>query len=100
MIQPLGVCELCGREGVETTKHHLTPKEKGGTFLPTADLCIPCHKHIHHLYTNEQIMENELTSVHSLQSDTQIRSFIRWIRKQPPGAIPKSRKSRNVRQRR
>ncbi|MBP1157739.1 5-methylcytosine-specific restriction endonuclease McrA [Paenibacillus sp. PvR052] len=37
-----GLCELCGRKDVETTRHHLTPKEKGGTFLPTANLCVAC----------------------------------------------------------
>ncbi|WP_458122858.1 HNH endonuclease [Paenibacillus sp. Z3-2] len=42
-------CELCGRKPVNTTIHHLTPKEMGGTFLPTASLCIPCHKQIHSL---------------------------------------------------
>ncbi|AZV43151.1 hypothetical protein BAOM_2542 [Peribacillus asahii] len=26
----MGVCELCGRNGVETTVHHLLPKEMGG----------------------------------------------------------------------
>ncbi|PWW27752.1 hypothetical protein DFO73_10762 [Cytobacillus oceanisediminis] len=41
-----GACELCLREEVEITIHHLTPKEMGGTFLPTANLCIPCHKQI------------------------------------------------------
>lgn len=41
-----GTCELCGRHHVRLTEHHLTPKEEGGTFLPTAMLCIPCHKQI------------------------------------------------------
>ena len=44
-------CELCEREDVEITVHHLLPKEMGGTFGPTANLCIPCHKQIHALYT-------------------------------------------------
>jgi hypothetical protein len=39
-----GGCELCLREEVEITVHHLTPKEMGGTFLPTAKLGIPCNK--------------------------------------------------------
>jgi hypothetical protein len=47
----IGTCELCGRKEVETTIHHLTPKEMGGTFLPTAKLCIACHKQVHAVYT-------------------------------------------------
>jgi len=48
----MGKCELCGREDVEVTIRHLTPKEMGGTFMPTAELCIPCHKQIHALFPN------------------------------------------------
>ena len=50
--QTIGLCELCGRQEVVLTEHHLTPKEEGGAFLPTAFLCIPCHKQVHALYTN------------------------------------------------
>lgn len=50
--QTIGLCELCGRQEVVLTEHHLTPREEGGAFLPTAFLCIPCHKQVHALYTN------------------------------------------------
>ncbi len=53
----MGICELCGRNHVETTVHHLLPKEMGGNYGPTADLCIPCHKQIHALYTNDEIAD-------------------------------------------
>lgn len=92
-----GKCECCGREGVVTTVHHLTPREEGGAMLPTAEFCIPCHTQIHHLYTNRQIVENGLTTLEGVRQDPGMRAFIRWIRKQPAGAIPKARKSRNVR---
>jgi 5-methylcytosine-specific restriction enzyme A len=91
-----GRCELCGREGVETTRHHLTPKEKGGTFLPTADLCIPCHKQIHALFTNDEL-ETGLYTLDALRLDGQMATFLRWIRKQPPSSLPRVRKSRHVR---
>lgn len=38
----MDTCELCERDEVETTVHHLLPKEMGGTFGATANLCIPC----------------------------------------------------------
>ncbi|OMF46313.1 restriction endonuclease [Paenibacillus amylolyticus] len=90
-------CELCGREPVNTTVHHLTPKEMGGTFLPTANLCIPCHKQIHSLYTNRDIVTLGLTDLQSLRQDERMIPFIRWIRKQPATTIPRVRKSNHVR---
>lgn len=88
----MGICELCGRNEVVTTVHHLLPKETGGTFGPTAILCIPCHKQIHALYTNEEIAAR-LTTLKELREDEKLSSFIKWIRKQPSGKIMKIRKS-------
>lgn len=90
-------CELCGREPVETTVHHLTPKEMGGTFMPTANLCIPCHKQIHSLYTNRDLITRGLTTLESLRADERIVPYLRWIRKQPASTIPRVRKSHHVR---
>ncbi|WP_127536745.1 HNH endonuclease [Paenibacillus illinoisensis] len=90
-------CELCCREPVETTVHHLTPKELGGTFMPTADLCIPCHKQIHSLFTNQDIIRLHLTELQALRENERMAPFVRWIRKQPPSTIPRTRKSNHVR---
>ncbi len=65
-------CELCGRSGVQTTVHHLTPREKGGSSLPTAKLCSACHRQIHALYTNDDLITLELTSLAALRSDPSI----------------------------
>ncbi|MBM7694006.1 hypothetical protein JOC77_003450 [Peribacillus deserti] len=91
-----GICELCGREEVETTIHHLTPREMGGSFLPTAHLCIPCHKQIHALYSNAELALG-LSSISLLKQDVQIQKFLKWIRKQAPGKYPKISKSRQKR---
>lgn len=90
-------CELCGREPLETTIHHLTPKEMGGANMPTADLCIPCHKQIHSLYTNRDLITLGLTELTALRQDERIEPYIRWIRKQPATTIPRVRKSHGVR---
>jgi len=92
----MGTCELCGRIQVETTVHHLLPKEMGGTFGATANLCIPCHKQIHALYTNEEIAARYL-SLAELRADEKLASFIKWIRKQPPTKLMKIKKSRERR---
>ncbi|WP_282035051.1 HNH endonuclease [Metabacillus indicus] len=88
----LGTCELCKRQEVETTEHHLTPKEMRGTFMPTAMLCIPCHKQIHALYTNDELAVR-LNTIQDLRSDPKISSFIKWIRKQPSSKLVRTRKS-------
>lgn len=91
-------CELCGREGVKTTLHHLTPKEEGGTFLPTAYLCIPCHKQIHALFTNKEIVVLSLTTIEALREQEEMKKFIKWIQKQPSSKVPYIKKSNHRKQ--
>lgn len=93
-------CELCGRSGVSTTVHHLTPKSEGGAYLQTAALCPPCHKQIHALYNNKDLVAMELTTIAALREDPAMAKYIAWIRKQPPERLPPTRKSRHVRGRR
>jgi 5-methylcytosine-specific restriction enzyme A len=91
--------ELCEREEVETTVHHLLPKEMGGTFEATANLCIPCHKQVHSLYTNAEIAAR-LTTIPELKEDAQLFRFIKWIRKQPPTKLMKIKKSNDRKRKR
>ncbi|MFE8700305.1 HNH endonuclease [Cytobacillus sp. FJAT-54145] len=94
-----GTCELCLREGVEITVHHLTPKELGGTFLPTANLCLPCHKQIHALYTNEELAIR-MNTIERLRDDEKIRRFIKWVQKQPSSKLTRVTKSNERRKKR
>jgi 5-methylcytosine-specific restriction enzyme A len=87
-----GTCELCLRADTDITIHHLTPKELGGTFLPTAKLCVPCHKQIHAIYMNAELAVR-LNSIELLQQDDKIRKYLKWIRKQPSSKLTKARKS-------
>jgi 5-methylcytosine-specific restriction enzyme A len=91
----IGTCELCERQHVATTVHHLTPKKVGGSFMPTGELCIPCHKQIHSLYTNEEL-GGRLNTIEDLKRDEKIR---KWIRKQPPSKLVKTKKSKDRRKR-
>lgn len=72
-------CELCERDVSTTTQHHLTPKEHGGRR--TVELCSPCHRQIHALYTNDTLAE-ELNSLKELRQAPEMRRFLKWIRKQ------------------
>jgi 5-methylcytosine-specific restriction enzyme A len=92
MKSAIGQCELCLRKDVETTVHHLTPREMGGTFMPTADLCKACHKQIHALYSNEELAAR-LSTIERLKDDPEIAKFLKWIKKQPSSRLPKVSKS-------
>ncbi|WP_353856180.1 HNH endonuclease [Bacillus sp. Bos-x628] len=94
--QTMGLCELCGRQEVLLTEHHLTPREEGGAFSPTAFLCIPCHKQVHALYTNQELAAR-LNTIDALRRDEKLTSYIKWIRKQPASRLVKTKKSRQRR---
>jgi 5-methylcytosine-specific restriction enzyme A len=85
-------CELCEREGVEITEHHLIPREEGGGKLAKANLCIPCHKQIHALYTNKELAAR-LNTIQDLKSDEKISKFISWVRKQASTTLIKTKRS-------
>ncbi len=92
----LGDCELCLRNNVEITIHHLTPKELGGSFLPTAKLCLPCHKQIHALYTNVELADR-MNTIERLRDDEMIKKFVKWIQKQPASKLITVSKSKDRR---
>lgn len=69
------------------TVHHLTPRELGGSHKEMVNLCIPCHKQIHHLFTNRELVVLGLTSIEALKSDPKISSYLNWIY-QPPFQDP------------
>ncbi|MDM5316797.1 HNH endonuclease [Fictibacillus sp. b24] len=94
-----GTCELCRREPVELTVHHLIPKEEGGRFSETANLCIPCHKQIHFLYTNAELALLYAT-IESLRNAPDFKKFLKWLRKQPASALPRMKKSNRLKRRR
>jgi 5-methylcytosine-specific restriction endonuclease McrA len=85
MEKEFGRCELCEREGIETTVHHLVPREEGGSKLPTVNLCKACHKQIHVLYANRELAVR-LNTVEALKQDENINKFLSWVKKQSPGS--------------
>ena len=95
----IGTCELCLREEIETTIHHLIPREMGGAMLETANLCYACHKQIHALYTNEELAAR-LHKISLLQDDPQIMKYLKWVKKQPSTKLSKVRKSKSVKSKR
>lgn len=81
-------CALCRRQipAYLITLHHLTPRQKGGKPEHRTPLCKPCHKQLHALFSNTELARIYPT-LQSLLAAPQIRSFLKWIRKQPSGSV-------------
>lgn len=84
-------CQMCARIGTNLTKHHLIPKTlhkklrkkkkiRREVLNRTVDVCIPCHNHIHTLFTERELSRNYNT-LQLLLDDPQIQKFIKFIRK-------------------
>jgi len=88
----IGVCELCEREPIEITAHHLVPKTTHGNkyvkknfsveeMNTTVNLCKACHKTVHATFTEKELSRSYFT-FDSLRNDEMIVKFVNWVRKQ------------------
>src|SRR5579883_2945751 len=96
------ICELCGRNGLPLTKHHLIPKtrhsnkrnkrmfDREEVKTRLAWICRPCHTHIHHVLTEKQL-EYDFNTVEALKAHPEIQKFTVWIGAKPAGFKPQSR---------
>lgn len=72
--------------------HHLVPKEFGGkTKIPT---CRACHKAIHALFTNRELL-NTYHTVEALMGHEGYRRMVSYIRKQDPRRKVRFRRSKS-----
>jgi 5-methylcytosine-specific restriction endonuclease McrA len=99
----LGACELCGRQGVDLTRHHLIPRtrhsnkktrqlysrEKAATRL--AMLCRACHKYVHRVLTEKEL-ERWFNTIERLSDHPEVRKLIDWVRNKPAGLRVRSRR--------
>lgn len=80
-------CQLCDREVPQLTAHHLVPrqtvKRKQAQSGATVDICSPCHRQIHLLYSNLELAR-QLNTIDKLKSEPKMRKFLTWIQKQDP----------------
>lgn len=89
-------CELCNRENFKNlTEHHLTPREEGGSKLPTINICSDCHRQIHALYTNKELAIR-LNTLQDLKNDYKISKFLKYISKQPSSKSIRVKKSKEI----
>lgn len=85
-------CPLCERGMLlrNLTKHHLTPKSRGGRT--TEKICRTCHRQIHALLTNKKL-EKELNSVEDLKENEEIRKYLSWVKNKNPDQYFRGKKS-------
>ena len=80
------ICPLCGRPippDAKSSRHHLTPRLKGGTHMGTVRLHQICHSAIHARFSETELAKR-LADVESLKADPEIASFIAWVQTKPP----------------
>ncbi|MCB9992168.1 MAG: restriction endonuclease [Hyphomicrobiaceae bacterium] len=80
------ICPLCGRpipEGAKSSRHHLTPKLRGGARLGTVLLHRIRHSAIHARYSETEIARR-FTDIEALKSDPGMQDFIEWVSTKPP----------------
>ncbi|MGD1922343.1 MAG: hypothetical protein ACFCAD_27695 [Pleurocapsa sp.] len=79
----------------QLTVHHLVPrqtvKRKQSESGESIDICSPCHRQIHTLYSNLELAKH-LNTIDKLQSEPKMRKFLGWIRKQDPSKKVRIRK--------
>jgi len=86
-------CELCERVVEHTSRHHLVPREEGGRYGPTADLCQPCHSTVHLLLSNRDLARRYHT-VESLRAAPELQKYLHWVRRSRVERIANRRKIR------
>jgi hypothetical protein len=95
------VCPLCERPilpGTKQSRHHLTPKLKGGTHKGTVLLHQICHSAIHARFSETELAK-QLNEVETLRSDPRLVEFIAWVKTKPPEFHAPTRKTRTERER-
>jgi 5-methylcytosine-specific restriction protein A len=84
-----GTCQLCDRENLFLTKHHLIPRgrhnkrvkrDNEGNEKNTTPMCRSCQNQIHSLFTNKQL-ERDFNTIEMLKANEDVQRWIKWIRK-------------------
>jgi hypothetical protein len=86
------ICPLCLRPippGVPQSRHHLTPRLKGGARGPQILLHAICHKEIHARFTEAELARDYATP-EALRASDRLGAFLDWVAKHPPGFLSRS----------
>lgn len=94
------ICPLCERPippDAKSSRHHLTPRLKGGTHLGTVHLHQICHSAIHARFSETELA-TRLADVATLRADPEIADFIAWVQSKPPAFHAPTRMTRERRE--
>ncbi|MET7248308.1 restriction endonuclease [Methylobacterium sp. EM32] len=94
------ICPLCERpipRDARQSKHHLTPKLKGGTHGETVQLHQICHSAIHARHSEAELARR-LSDVESLRAEPEIARFLDWVRTKPDDFHTATRMTRTRRE--
>ncbi|MAS42648.1 MAG: HNH endonuclease [Rhodobacteraceae bacterium] len=89
------VCPLCLRPipaGARASRHHLTPRLKGGARGPAPLLHQICHNEIH-AALSEAELARAYAAPEALRAHPGLARFIAWIASKPPDFHARSRPS-------
>ncbi len=75
------------------SRHHLTPKVKGGKHGPVAILHAICHGKIHSVLS-EADLARHYDTVEKLLTHPEIAKFVRWVARRPPNYRSSNRQKR------
>lgn len=95
------LCPLCERPilpGTRQSRHHLTPRLKGGTHMGTVLLHQICHSAIHARFSEAELARH-LSDVAALRTHPALAEFLVWIRTKPPGFHAPTHMTRSGRER-
>jgi 5-methylcytosine-specific restriction enzyme A len=79
--------------GARASRHHLTPRLKGGARRSTVLLHQICHNAIHARFSEAELARR-LSDIPSLRAEPEIARFLDWVRTKPPGFHAPTRRSR------
>ena len=75
------------------SRHHLTPKLKGGKNGPIAVLHAICHGKIHSLFSESELAKQYHT-IELLLGHEEIQRFVSWVKKRPIGYRDSNRRAK------
>ncbi|WP_172121542.1 MULTISPECIES: restriction endonuclease [unclassified Devosia] len=93
------ICPLCERPippEAKSSRHHLTPRLKGGTHLGTVQLHQICHSAIHARFSETELA-SKLNDVEALRADRELAEFIAWVQTKRPDFHAPTRMTRERR---
>jgi hypothetical protein len=93
-MEEIKICPLCLREiAMPANLHHLLPLSQGGAGTETVLLHLICHNKIHSLFTEKELAKS-FNSIPKLLANEDIRKFINFVGKQPPGYFDRNQKAK------